>query len=49
MPGRLTSWKGQEIFIEAISIINKELGHEKMLRNYFRAVIKEEIYIKKNL
>ena len=28
MPGRLTSWKGQEIFIEAINFINKELGHE---------------------
>ena len=28
MPGRLTSWKGQEIFIEAISLVNKELGYE---------------------
>jgi len=28
MPGRLASWKGQEIFIEAINLINKELGHE---------------------
>jgi len=28
MPGRLTSWKGQEIFIEALNLINKELGHE---------------------
>jgi len=27
MPGRLTSWKGQEIFIEAINFVNKELGH----------------------
>jgi glycosyltransferase involved in cell wall biosynthesis len=27
MPGRLTSWKGQEIFIEAINYVNKELGH----------------------
>jgi len=28
MPGRLTSWKGQELFIEAINLVNKELGHE---------------------
>jgi glycosyltransferase involved in cell wall biosynthesis len=28
MPGRLTSWKGQEIFIEALNLVNKELGHE---------------------
>ena len=28
MPGRLTSWKGQEMFIEAINFVNKELGHE---------------------
>jgi len=28
MPGRLTSWKGQEVFIEAINFVNKELGHE---------------------
>jgi glycosyltransferase involved in cell wall biosynthesis len=28
MPGRLTKWKGQEIFIEAISLVNKELGYE---------------------
>ena len=28
MPGRLTYWKGQELFIEAINLTNKELGHE---------------------
>ena len=28
MPGRLTSWKGQEIFIEALNLVNKELGQE---------------------
>ena len=28
MPGRLTKWKGQEIFIEALKLINDELGHE---------------------
>ncbi len=28
MPGRLTSWKGQELFIEAINMVNIELGYE---------------------
>ncbi len=28
LPGRLTSWKGQEIFIEAINHVNIELGYE---------------------
>jgi len=34
LPGRLTSWKGQELFIEAINLINIELGYEA-----FHAVI----------
>ena len=28
LPGRLTSWKGQELFIEAINKVNIELGYE---------------------
>ena len=28
LPGRLTSWKGQKIFIEAINLVNMELGYE---------------------
>ncbi len=28
LPGRLTAWKGQEIFIEAINLVNIELGYE---------------------
>ena len=28
LPGRLTSWKGQELFIEAINKINIELGYQ---------------------
>jgi len=28
LPGRLVSWKGQEMFIEAINLINKELDPE---------------------
>ena len=46
MPGRLTSWKGQELFIEAINLVNIELGYEA-----FYAVIlgneQGEIYKKK--
>ena len=34
MPGRLTSWKGQELFIEAINLVKNELGYEA-----FHAVI----------
>ncbi len=28
MPGRLTSWKGQELFLESINLINIQLGYE---------------------
>ena len=28
LPGRLTTWKGQEVFIEAINLANIELGYE---------------------
>ncbi len=28
LPGRLTQWKGQEIFIEALNQVNIELGHD---------------------
>ena len=47
MPGRLTAWKGQETFIEALNLVNKELGY-----NSFNAVILgsdqgRDIYTKK--
>jgi len=47
MPGRLTAWKGQETFIEALNLVNKELGYD-----YFNAVILgsdqgRDIYTKK--
>ncbi len=29
-PGRLTSWKGQEMFLDAINKVNVELGHEAL-------------------
>jgi glycosyltransferase involved in cell wall biosynthesis len=28
LPGRLTGWKGQEVFLEAINLVNIELGYE---------------------
>ena len=28
LPGRLTSWKGQELFLEAINQVNIQLGYE---------------------
>ena len=28
LPGRLTSWKGQEVLIEAINLVNIELGYQ---------------------
>ena len=28
MPGRLTSWKGQELFLEAVNLVNTQLGYE---------------------
>ena len=34
LPGRLTSWKGQELFIEAVNLVNIQLGYEA-----FHAVI----------
>ena len=28
MPGRLTSWKGQELFLEALNLVNIKLGYQ---------------------
>ena len=47
MPGRLSAWKGHEVFIEALNLVNKELGHP-----FFYAVILgsdqgRDIYTKK--
>ncbi|MDB9987229.1 glycosyltransferase family 4 protein [Candidatus Pelagibacter sp.] len=47
MPGRLTAWKGQETFLEALNLVNKELGYDS-----FNAVILgsdqgRDIYTKK--
>ena len=34
LPGRLTSWKGQEMFIEAINLVNKEIDPETLMLLY---------------
>ena len=31
LPGRLTEWKGQEVFIEAVNLVNIELGYDCLL------------------
>ncbi len=47
MPGRLTSWKGQEIFIEALNLVNKELGHEAFYAVILGSDQGRDIYSKK--
>jgi len=47
MPGRLTSWKGQEVFIEALNLVNKELGHEAFYAVILGSDQGRDIYTKK--
>jgi len=47
MPGRLTSWKGQEIFIEAINLVNKELGHQSFYAVILGSDQGRNVYTKK--
>ncbi len=47
MPGRLTSWKGQEIFIEALNLVNKELGHQSFYAVILGSDQGRDIYTKK--
>ena len=47
MPGRLTSWKGQEIFIEALNFANKELGHQSFYAVILGSNQGRDIYTKK--
>ena len=35
LPGRLTSWKGQEMFIESLNLVNKELQDQ----NFFAVIL----------
>ena len=47
MPGRLTSWKGQEVFIEAINLVNIELGYESFFAVILGSDQGRELYKKK--
>jgi glycosyltransferase involved in cell wall biosynthesis len=47
MPGRLTSWKGQEIFIEALNLANKKLGFQSFYAVILGSDQGRDIYTKK--
>ena len=47
LPGRLTPWKGQELFIEAINLINIELGYEAFYAVILGSDQGRELYKKK--
>jgi glycosyltransferase involved in cell wall biosynthesis len=47
MPGRLTAWKGQEMFIEALNLINKELGYQSFYAVILGSDQGRDIYSKK--
>ena len=47
LPGRLTPWKGQEIFIEALNLVNKELGHQSFYAVILGSDQGRDIYTKK--
>ncbi|MDA7686344.1 glycosyltransferase family 4 protein [Candidatus Pelagibacter sp.] len=47
LPGRLTSWKGQELFLEAVNLINIELGYEAFYTVILGSDQGRELYKKK--
>jgi len=47
MPGRLTPWKGQELFIEALNLVNKELGYQSFCAVILGGDQGRDIYTKK--
>ena len=47
MPGRLTAWKGQEVFIEALNLVNKELGYQSFYAVILGSDQGRDIYSKK--
>ncbi len=47
LPGRLTAWKGQEVFIEAINLINIEIGYEAFYAVILGSDQGRELYKKK--
>ena len=46
-PGRLTSWKGQEIFLESLNKVNIELGHEAFIAIILGSDQGRDLYKKK--
>jgi len=47
MPGRLTRWKGQEVFIEALNLVNKQLGYPSFYAVILGSDQGRDIYTKK--
>ena len=47
MPGRLTKWKGQELFLEALNFVNKELGYESFYAVILGSDQGRDVYAKK--
>ncbi len=47
LPGRLSSWKGQEVFIEAVNLVNMELGYEAFYTVILGSDQGRELYKKK--
>ncbi len=47
LPGRLTGWKGQEVFIEAVNLVNIELGYEAFYAIILGSDQGRELYKKK--
>ena len=47
MPGRLTAWKGQDVFIEALNLVNKELGHQSFYAVILGSDQGRDVYTKK--
>ena len=47
LPGRLTSWKGQELFIEAVNLVNIELGYEAFYAIILGSAQGRDLYKKK--
>ena len=47
MPGRLTSWKGQEMFLEALNKVNTQLGNEPFIAVILGSDQGRDLYKKK--
>ena len=47
MPGRLATWKGQEVFIEALNLVNKKLGYQSFYAVILGSAQGRDIYTKK--